>query len=209
MAAAGVPFTLLDGSDVRRRWPAITVADDVVAAHQADTGLVSPDRAVPLLQRLATSAGADLRGEVLVRELTAGDGFVEVVVEGADRPLRPAPPSSPRTPGPTRSWPASTSAPLHGAAGAGDVLRRGRSGALRDGRLPVWIWMDEPSFYGFPSFGRPGVKIAQDCGGGEVTADDRGYEPDPAILERTDAFGRSFFGGGWARPSTRRRASTR
>ena len=69
MAAAGVPFTLLDGSDVRRRWPAITVADDVVALHQADTGLVSPDRAVPLLQRLATSAGADLRGGVVVREL--------------------------------------------------------------------------------------------------------------------------------------------
>ena len=25
--------------------------------------------------------------------------------------------------------------------------------------------MDDPSFYGFPTFGRPGVKIAQDCGG--------------------------------------------
>ena len=196
MAAAGVPFTLLDGSDVRRRWPAITVADDVVAVHQADTGLVSPDRAVPLLQRLATSAGADLRGEVLVRELTAGDGFVEVVVDGADRPLR------------------ARTAVVAADAWANEVLagldvrlpltvlqEQVTYYAVDDpapfamGRLPVWIWMDEPSFYGFPSFGRPGVKIAQDCGGGEVTADDRGYEPDPAILERTDAFGRSFFGG--------------
>ena len=47
MAAAGVPFTLLDGSEVRRRWPAITVADDVVAAapgrHRAR--LAGPGRA--------------------------------------------------------------------------------------------------------------------------------------------------------------------
>jgi sarcosine oxidase len=63
------------------------------------------------------------------------------------------------------------------------------------GRLPVWIWMDEPSFYGFPRFGRPGVKIAQDCGGTEVTAETRGFEPDAAILARTDDFARRFFGG--------------
>ena len=181
---------------MRRRWPAITVADDVVALHQADTGLVSPDRAVPLLQRLATSAGADLRGGAVVRELTAGDGFVEVVVDGADRPLR------------------ARTAVVAADAWANEVLagldvrlpltvlqEQVTYYAVDDpapfamGRLPVWIWMDEPSFYGFPPFGRPGVKIAQDCGGGEVTADDRGYEPDPAILERTDAFGRSFFGG--------------
>ena len=24
---------------------------------------------------------------------------------------------------------------------------------LRIGRFPVWIWMDDPSFYGFPTFG--------------------------------------------------------
>ena len=63
------------------------------------------------------------------------------------------------------------------------------------GRLPVWIWMDEPSFYGFPLFGRRAVKITQDCGGTEVTAETRGFEPDAAILARTDDFARRFFGG--------------
>jgi sarcosine oxidase len=55
--------------------------------------------------------------------------------------------------------------------------------------------MDEPSFYGFPVFGRPGVKIAQDCGGTEVTPETRSFEPDAAILRRTDDFARRFFGG--------------
>jgi len=196
MDAAGVPYALLDGGNVRRRWPAITVADDVVALEKADTGLVSPDRAVPLLQRLATAAGAELRGDAAVRELSAGDGFVEVVVDGADRPLR------------ARTAVVAADAWANELlAGVGvrlplTVLQEQVTYYAVDdpapfamGRLPVWIWMDEPSFYGFPQFGRPGVKIAQDCGGGEVTADERGFEPDPAILERTDTFARMFFGG--------------
>ena len=33
------------------------------------------------------------------------------------------------------------------------------------GRMPLWIWMDDPSFYGFPCYGEPTVKAAQDCAG--------------------------------------------
>ncbi len=54
--------------------------------------------------------------------------------------------------------------------------------------------MDDPSFYGFPTFGRPGVKIAQDCGGSPVDPDTRGFDPDPSILARTDAFAAQAFG---------------
>ncbi|MEY2552861.1 MAG: hypothetical protein QOC57_721, partial [Ilumatobacteraceae bacterium] len=48
---------------------------------------------------------------------------------------------------------------------------------------------------GFPTFGRAGVKIAQDCGGLPVDPDTRGFEPDEAILARTDAFAVTAFGG--------------
>ena len=54
------------------------------------------------------------------------------------------------------------------------------------GRLPLWIWMDDPSFYGFPSYGEPTVKAAQDCGGPMVTADDRPFDPDPATAGPAD-----------------------
>ena len=37
--------------------------------------------------------------------------------------------------------------------------------AFAPDRFPVWIWMDEPSFYGFPTYGEAGPKAAQDCGG--------------------------------------------
>ena len=39
--------------------------------------------------------------------------------------------------------------------------------------LPLWIWMDDPSFYGFPTYGEPTVKAAQDCGGPVIDPDDR------------------------------------
>jgi sarcosine oxidase len=55
--------------------------------------------------------------------------------------------------------------------------------AYRPGRLPLWIWMDEPSFYGFPCYGEDTVKAAQDCGGPAVDPDDRTSDVD-ATMER-------------------------
>ena len=55
-------------------------------------------------------------------------------------------------------------------------------------RFPVWIWLDEPCFYGFPVYGEAGTKAAQDVGGHEVTAETRTFTPNPASLERVRAF---------------------
>jgi sarcosine oxidase len=57
------------------------------------------------------------------------------------------------------------------------------------GRFPVWIWMDDPSFYGFPVFGEAGaVKVTQDAGGRPVDPDTRGFDEDPAITARVVEF---------------------
>lgn len=42
--------------------------------------------------------------------------------------------------------------------------------------------MDDPSFYGFPRYGEPTVKAAQDCGGPPVDPDARGSDADDAML---------------------------
>ena len=55
-------------------------------------------------------------------------------------------------------------------------------------RFPIWIWMDEPSYYGFPVYGEAGTKAAQDVGGEEVTADTRTFEPNPANFQRVENF---------------------
>ena len=50
--------------------------------------------------------------------------------------------------------------------------------AYHPSRFPVWIWMDEPCFYGFPIFGEPAVKTAWDRCGLLVDPDTRSFEPD-------------------------------
>ena len=56
------------------------------------------------------------------------------------------------------------SAPGH--QGAGHLLRHAAPGPIRSpDRFPVWIWMDDPCFYGFPVFGEAGPKAGQDAGG--------------------------------------------
>jgi sarcosine oxidase len=62
-------------------------------------------------------------------------------------------------------------------------------------RLPVWIWMDDPSYYGFPCYGEATVKAAEDCGGAVVTGDDRPFEPDLARRDRLAAFMAATFPG--------------
>jgi len=64
--------------------------------------------------------------------------------------------------------------------------------------FPVWIWMDEPSYYGFPTYGEATVKAAQDCGGPTVTGDDRSFELDEAMRERLSAFMRQVVPGSGA-----------
>jgi sarcosine oxidase len=50
--------------------------------------------------------------------------------------------------------------------------------------MPLWIWMDDPSYYGFPTYGEPTIKSAQDCGGPVVDPDSRTSQPDAAMEAR-------------------------
>jgi len=63
-----------------------------------------------------------------------------------------------------------------------------RSDQFAPERFPVWIWMDDPSYYGFPVFGERGPKVARDAGGKPVTAESRTFEPDSQAIERVREF---------------------
>ena len=144
----------------------------------------------------------------------AGDRVASsCVVDGLDRPLRAGCGRRwPPTRGPTTcSTGLDAHLPLTVLQEQVTLLRRCDDPApFAMGRLPVWIWMDEPSFYGFPHVRPAGVKIAQDCGGGEVDrrrprlrARSRPSSPAP-----TPSAGRSSAGGS-ARSPTPRPACTR
>jgi sarcosine oxidase len=55
-------------------------------------------------------------------------------------------------------------------------------------RFPVWIWVSDPSFYGFPTYGEPAIKAGEDCGGPIVDPDARTPGTDADALARLSPF---------------------
>jgi sarcosine oxidase len=204
--AIGVPYEVLDAGEIRRRWPAFgsgtTIDGDVSAIYSADTGIVPPARATAVLQRLAVSHGADLRPMTPVECVTPTiDGEVDVVTAaGRVRAGRVVVCAD--------AWVNRLLAPL-GHAIPVTVTREQVSyfachdSDLQAGRFPVWLWMDDPSFYGFPVFGHlDSIKASEDCGGPEVDPDTRTFEPDAGMEHRLWTFMTDLLGDRFGAPLT-------
>lgn len=189
MRAAGVPFEELDVGEVMRRWPQWKLDLGTRAVFQEDGGLVAATRANRVHRELAAGHGAlildrspvtavrDAGGEL---ELEAGGHRlrVEALVVAADAwtneilGMLEVPPL-----------------PLTLTKEQVAYLDAATPDAFHPERFPVWIWMDDPSFYGLPAFGEPGPKVAQDAGGPELPAPEaRGQDADPGALDRVMRF---------------------
>jgi sarcosine oxidase len=187
LEACGVPYQWLDAAEVMRRWPAFILDAGVRGLWQADAGMVPAAHGTRVMQRLAARHGATLLAGTPVTAVRDLGGSVEVTTREctfrAGRVLLCA-----------DAWTNDLLATL----GAGLPLvvtqeqfsyyRPADAAAFAVGRFPVWIWMDDPSFYGFPVWPGTALKAAQDVGGRQVTATTRGFDPDPAATERLAGF---------------------
>jgi len=194
-----VPFELLNAAAIAQRWPAMRVPEGTTGLHQAGTAMVPAGRATATMARLAREAGARLHDQSPVTSIDVeDDGSVTVVAGGAaDRTVHAR-----RLVLTADAWTnellahLGRSLPLTVTREQVTYFDRGDSAAFAPGRLPVWIWMDDPSFYGFPTYDEGGngalVKAAQDCGGAETSARGRSFEPDPRALDLLAGFMRGL-----------------
>jgi sarcosine oxidase len=186
----GIPFELLDVPEIGRRWPQFSLPSGTVGLYQERGAIVPAARTTALMQKLAVAAGAELRGSTQVLALSDSGGRVEVELEGArltaDRVVVCA-----------DAWTNEVLAgidvrlPLETTLEQATYFAPSRPGSFAPHHLPLWIWMDDPSFYGFPCYGEPTVKAAQDCGGPVIDTSDplsRTTDPDPEMLERMASF---------------------
>lgn len=188
LAAEAVPFELLDAAEVMRRWPQWHLADDVTAMYQPQGGLADPFRGNAAHRRLAAQRGATLldRTPVTAIRPTAGGGC-EVDAGGATYGARHVVIAADAwtnelLAGVDRRLPLTITKEQVTYYACPDPQ------AFAPDRFPVWIWMDEPSFYGFPTYGEAGPKAAQDCGGQPTTPDERTFERDDAAFARLGTF---------------------
>lgn len=187
LTAEGVPFEHLDAGEIRRRYPQFQIPDDCHGIFQADGGIAMAARANASHQTLAREHGATLVDRSPVTGVRSVGGEVEVVAGGvAYRCRRLVVAAGP--------WSNAVlgmlghALPLEVTQEQVTYYATPHLREFEPGRFPVWIWMDDPCYYGFPVFGEPATKLAQDAGGRPTTADGRSFEPDPANFARVHAW---------------------
>jgi sarcosine oxidase len=188
MRACGVPFEWLDASQIRARWPAFSIDESVHGLYQEDGGIVAAERATAAHHRIARSLGATLRDRTPVTNVRETGGEIEV--EAGGQRYRAAKLVVAAGPWSSRVLDAfGLRLPLEVTKEQAMYFEARSVGEFALGRFPVWIWMDDPSFYGFPVFGEAGaVKVSQDAGGRPVDPDARGFDEDPSITRRVTEF---------------------
>jgi monomeric sarcosine oxidase len=187
MKAAGVLFEHLDAGEIMRRWPQFRLTDDIHGLYQERGGIAMAARANAAHQRMAREHGATLRPGVRVTGLRSAGGEIDVEADGrvyrCHRLVIAAGP-----------WSNAALAhfglelPLEVTQEQVTYFASPRPRDFLPDRFPVWIWMDDPCYYGFPVFGEPGPKAGQDAGGKPVTADTRTFEPDRENSRRVRDF---------------------
>lgn len=188
MRACGVAFEQLDAGETMRRWPQWRLTDDVRVLFQEDAGIAPAMKCNQAHRQMAARHGATMIDRMPVTSIQSGGGEAAVHTEdGRTFTCR-------RVVLAADAWtnrliePLGTQLPLTVTQEQVTYFGSPREEAFAPDRFPIWIWMDDPSFYGFPVYGRPGVKAAQDCGGREVTPETRTHQADPDNLERVRTF---------------------
>jgi sarcosine oxidase len=187
MDAAGVSYERLDAAEIMRRWPPFRLGDDIHGLYQSESGIALAARGNAAHQRLARAHGAVLRAPAAVGEIRPTGGEIAVEVDGDVYRCRQLVIT-------VGAWsnralaPFGCRLPLTVTQEQVTYFASPRLEDFAPERFPIWIWMDDPCFYGFPVFGEPAVKAGQDAGGQEVTADTRSFNPDIPALQRVQAF---------------------
>lgn len=187
MDAAGVSYEALDAGEIMRRWPPFRLTDDIQGLFQPESGIAMAARGNAAHQRVARQLGATLLERAPVEAIRPLKGEIEIESGGVRYRCR-------RLVITGGSWsnralgPFGVQLPLRVTQEQVTYFATPRPADFDPGRFPIWIWMDDPCFYGFPIFGERGPKVGQDAGGREVTADTRTFDPDLEALGRVQRF---------------------
>jgi sarcosine oxidase len=176
MDAERVPYEHLEAAEIMRRWPQWRLGDEHHGLYQADAGIADPNRANAAHQRLARRHGATLLEHSPVTRLLDAGGEIEVHL--GDGSIHRAGHVVLATDAWTNELLASFDRhlPLTIIQAQVTYFAPPDPAVFAPDRFPIWIWMDDPSFYGFPTYGEAGPKAAEDVGGDEVTPSTRTFD---------------------------------
>ena len=188
LTEVGIRHDVLDASEVVARWPQFHLAGDVMALYQRDAAVVPAALGTRTLQEQATRHGAELRPHSPVTGVhDLGERGIEVTTRSGTIRCRGLVVCA-------DAWVndvvghLGVKVPVEVTLEQVTYFEPAEPARFAPERMPLWIWMDDPSYYGFPSYGEATIKAAQDCGGPVVDPEARTSERDPAMEDRLAAF---------------------
>ncbi len=189
MAAESVPFEHLAGPEISRRWPQWRLGDEHHGLYQADAGIADPNKANAAHQRLACANGATLLEHARVARLRelAGGGIEVELADGTLHRAAQVVIAADAWTNELLAW-FNRRLPLTIIQAQVTYFAPPDPALFAPDRFPIWIWMDDPSFYGFPTYGEAGPKAAEDVGGDEVTPATRTFERNEVGFRRLTDF---------------------
>lgn len=154
-----IPYEVLTGPEVSRRFPGYHLDHDISAVYQADGGFLLPERCIVNHVNSALEAGAEVHGrERVIDWEPSGDGVIVTTDRDTYRANRLIVSAG--------AWASKVASPLENHAVAErQVLawfQPERPELFRTDTFPVFgIYVEEGRFYGFPVFGVPGFKVGR------------------------------------------------
>ncbi len=182
---------LLNTLEVQRRFPQFRVPEGVLGLYQADAGILNPIQCVRLMVERAVANGATLLERTPARSIELGDRGAQIVTDDALYRCRKLIVTAGPWAGPLLET-VGMKLPLTVTREQYAFFKPQHPEQFQPERFPIFIHYGSPhgapaqriDYYGFPIFGRDGVKVGEHHAGPRVTADTRSFAADPARLQR-------------------------
>lgn len=179
LAEQGHDCEVMDGTEVRARWPQWSVGAGILGLYQAESGILDIRRVNSAHISRARALGVRFLDQTPVTKVVPFAGHVEVhtgdeMFESGTLTICAG------------SWTESVVAdlglilPLTLTQEQVSYFAAPDLRAFAPDRFPVWLFHGpDMTFYGFPVYGEAAVKAARDMSGRFVTQQTRRFEPDP------------------------------
>lgn len=176
MTEAGVGFEELTSEELMRRWPQWRLDEDVTGLYQEESGIAMATIANATHRAMARDHGAELSSELRVVSVDETDSGIRVATDDGTYECESLLVCA-------GAWTnrvlesVGLRLPLEITQEQVVYFTPTDPEAFAPDRFPVWIWMTEPSFYGFPVFGEPALKVGWDRCQLVTTPETRSHAP--------------------------------
>jgi monomeric sarcosine oxidase len=188
MSAEKVKHEVLDAREIRRRFPQFHIPDHTQGLWQDDTGILSAALCVGTLQKLAEKHGARLKANTAVTRIEYDGKGARIFTKSGTIKTKKLILCAGGWMGPLLHG-LGVKLPLQVTQEQYAFFQPHKPEAFAVGKFPVFIHYGGAGsggigWYGFPVFGKDGVKSSIHKTGKPVTADTRDFKPDEQKLEQ-------------------------